>query len=539
MSREFLLRSAMQRTEEIAFDTVLNDCFKALEDLERVPPVDSVSAYYRDALTLLLDRFDSGASRIVEQSLKNGGQRSFVKIAPFLNRAIIACGSLSASSDHALRGLASKTLEYLYRFVGASHSTMVGLLMNGTPADSYEVRALVYQLIISDAGEYHDAGMQLFRTHEEAFANSATLRLDPMEGLDASEKDGSLDDVTLVLAFGSSDARRTLRSLVQGRLRNGAELEGDRGTSALNEAGYIIDRLWHLPPPDDEGEARFETFGDELVELLRPFTEKYGLSPEEYIGPWFQMNEELKYHQSPSLPNTLRVMRSIEAARPGICAYLTKEWNIKAFGRYPEAMLIAQYDNREDDRTPYGFISVARKDRNGAFITPDFWKEVFAQSVKDGKTRFLIRVAEWNDKEQFVRNFSRIRRRYIHPRKLPEGRKIGFYGIFGHANPSTITGGNKPGAEITIGDVKKFLKKQHVDGLLEPEAQGFLVACKAGVEGGIRDVIQEVSDHDTVASEHSTNIKNLAITLRPDGSFELFAKYDSGPAIAGKNRDRI
>ncbi len=88
----------------------------------------------------------------------------------------------------------------------------------------------------------------------------------------------------------------------------------------------------------------------------------------------------------------------LEEEEPGSVEYLMQNFNIRCFGRYPKELLLQQYRDREDSKSPYGLVIFPYSDSNGSFYEKVEVLQSFADQLdsisRDEKSSFNIRIFE-------------------------------------------------------------------------------------------------------------------------------------------------
>lgn len=223
---------------------------------------------------------------------------------------------------------------------------------------------------------------------------------------------------------------------------------------------------------------------------LSKFIESKGLDPQIMLKAWKHSRDNFLFN-----PNSLR---KIEGKRPGSALVLNKEFGIRSFGRYPEEILINQFDTRNED-SPYGVFLYARGDHNGAFsqdigINRKFWNDV--------KDKYVIRILEAGSLFEIGRRFISLDNRY------GEKNKISFALIAGHGVKNSIAFGD--GALTQLGlSSKGVLDKKHLQGdgakrikdFFVPNPEIVLFSCSTGKEGGIGQSVSDIYSANVVAPE--------------------------------------
>ncbi len=135
------------------------------------------------------------------------------------------------------------------------------------------------------------------------------------------------------------------------------------------------------------------------------------------------------------LVDNLRTVLDIERERPGICQVLRNEFGIRNFFRYPPEVLIAQYDNRNND-TKKGVIVAALADYNGALSQESSKKAIsdLFEQLTDRESlgeEYGVLVYEIGDTRELIRAIANGRRR-------SKNKKLSFGILMGHGSETTV-----------------------------------------------------------------------------------------------------
>jgi hypothetical protein len=215
--------------------------------------------------------------------------------------------------------------------------------------------------------------------------------------------------------------------------------------------------------------------------LLQTFLENYNFSASQMIKAWKKSTEGKEGASVDKVAQHclwhLEVLRAMESQCPGIGKTLEELFGIRCFGRYTEKCLIAQYNERDDTKSPYGVAFVAREDHSGCFL--DFGKslEVFVSQIG----RYKLRIGEIGGKRDMARHFLSCHKKYGHNNKIAfvifkgHGRKdIVFFGEQDFFRDGTIT--SKDLHARSIPTIKSFL---------EDSPSFIFVSCFSGKRNGI------------------------------------------------------
>ena len=228
----------------------------------------------------------------------------------------------------------------------------------------------------------------------------------------------------------------------------------------------------------------------EYESALAKFVESKGLDAEDMLKAWKQSRGMFLFN-----PETLR---KIEDERPGSGLVLNKEFSIKTFGRYPQEMLVDQYDLRDQD-VPYGIFLYAHGDHNGAFSQDIGVNRKLGEDVKG---KYAIRISEANSIFEIGRRLVSSNLRY------GDKNKISFAIVAGHGTKDSIAFGD--GALTQMGlSSKDVLSKKHLKGegvrrvkdFFVPNPEILLASCSTGKEKGIAQEMSGIFSANVTAPD--------------------------------------
>lgn len=247
-----------------------------------------------------------------------------------------------------------------------------------------------------------------------------------------------------------------------------------RGYDKKDEKGERIKKriaVADLKPEEIKGER-----------VLRQILGKYGLDVDKTISAWETVTEK----SIPYGPN-LKAIIKLEKEKPGITKYLQENFNIVHFGRYPEELLIAQYEEQklQREKNPYVVIINPYSDWNGAFgQNYSGWQKLYWQLK--GK-HLSLKVVEADDKKDIAELLLFLYKSF--------GRAIGGF-IGGHGSKDSIDFGSTWGKY----DAKHFLHtndltvsiKGLVKNFFEDNSTLVLNSCSTGESGGIAEELSKI-----------------------------------------------
>lgn len=269
-------------------------------------------------------------------------------------------------------------------------------------------------------------------------------------------------------------------------------------------------------------------------ELEDIFLNSYGLDPDQTHGAWYagrgtsgvmDIGEVIQIERNLKVKN-LEMIINLEAKRPGISKILSEEFGISHFARYPEELLVRQYDQR-NTYVPYGVIMYPTGDDNGAFYNQTEILRNFGQQIEG---RYAVRVYEAGGKYEAAKSFAKANKKY------GSGYKISFAVIGGHGSPTSINFARE-GTESTRlinSDIRgKGLARLAKDYFVEAPSVA-LFSCGTGMNPSgidLKGMASEMSElgAEVVAPDFlRVHVKSLDAIFDGDGKIHLSATYAQG-----------
>lgn len=241
--------------------------------------------------------------------------------------------------------------------------------------------------------------------------------------------------------------------------------------------------------------------GDDIIDHL--ISEwQYGGGTESYMPEAFARNIE--------------TLESIEKERPGIAKFLIEKFGIYNFGRYPESLLIKQYDEYENTEKPYGIVIFAEDDHNAAYFED---KDELEEMANDLKGEYLVRIMEAGSKEELLRLLTRMRLKY------GQSHKISFAVVGAHGNKKVITLGNvdRWDREISIRNILRYEGRKYE--LFEKDATIILVSCQSGKKQGIGSKMSKVLNRTVIAPGDNSGLESIKPIFGKAGKLNFKVKY--------------
>ncbi len=267
-----------------------------------------------------------------------------------------------------------------------------------------------------------------------------------------------------------------------------------------------------------------------LEKQLKEMLTKYGFDPDEILDVW--NGSDTEYGPEPQIRSNMNTVFALEDQRPGIARLLYEEFGIRNFERYPESMLIAQFDEANDIEKPYGVRIQATHDWNGAFgrgfgtSGNKHWETLF-QKIQD---RYAFRIVEVKSRIEIARKLIELNRKY------GERQKIAFAFIGGHGTKDYITLGG--GRRHTMLHREDLMGQgaQRAGSFFDSHPTIVLDSCSTGTEGGIGQELSRVFGAKIIAPDfRSYGFKNIEPILSDEG-IDFNVEYNTkGPKeVIGK-----
>ncbi len=243
---------------------------------------------------------------------------------------------------------------------------------------------------------------------------------------------------------------------------------------------------------------------EHLEELLKKVLAKYGLDPDEILDTWNGSHTE--HSPQPQIDANMSRVFDLEDKREGIAHLLYREFGIRNFERYPESILIRQFDEFDDVEKPHGVMIQATHDYNGAlgsWSNTEIWEKMFDQ-IKD---RYAFRIVEAKSKLEVARRLIGLDRKY------GKNHKLSFAFIGGHGSEDTIQfGGDEKRGRLFLEDLAGR-GAQRTNKFFKPHPTIVLVSCSTGAEGGIGQKLSKILGAKIIAPDVPTNLKSIEADL--------------------------
>lgn len=263
---------------------------------------------------------------------------------------------------------------------------------------------------------------------------------------------------------------------------------------------FIANTIWSAKERDP-----FDLKTQASRELVTHVMKHYGLDYAKFSKVWGNFSDNIGLMGMAHL--NLEAIIDLESIRPDISKVLLDEFNIRVFHKYPPEVLLAQYDQRNDNNIPYGIMVNSITDHNEALSSlsmEGLMKSIHGEAQKNG---FGIRIYEGGSEEDVKEYFDRSNQRY--GIKTPQ-----FALISGHGTPDSIQmnwdNPKQPSRTIRQQSFQGEPLLRFTD-YMRDDSTLVLISCSTGVEGGIAQEISKQGltvmgpDRDAAASDISVS----------------------------------
>lgn len=246
------------------------------------------------------------------------------------------------------------------------------------------------------------------------------------------------------------------------------------------------------------------------LELAAYILKDYGLDYGELSRIWGGYSFNASATSTAS--ENIWIIADLERQRPNIAKTLHEQFNISLFQRYPQEMLIEQFDQRDNTVMPYGVMVSAINDDAEVFqsVGPQIFMGMMHSELL--KLGYTLRVCEAGTEDKLKEAFEGYSKRY--------GIKSASFGvIMGHGSPERIVmNWEHPRYP------NRVIRKQSFQGgapwkfsaFMKAESTLVLVSCSTGAENGIA---QEISKQGliVIGPDREANILGISIEKNADG----------------------
>jgi len=280
---------------------------------------------------------------------------------------------------------------------------------------------------------------------------------------------------------------------------------------------YAVINMFHIDEDEDSiTPSEQQMLITEAKILLHDSFIAWGLNSDDMLDAWQESTKPEYFAEL--LRRTFEKISKLEERHPGICAELRNGMSkIRDFARYPDEMLMDQYNNRNNINMRYGAIFLPYSDWNGAFYNDIFpFKELYDSlqqvnaGLSDGEPKYGVRIFE-------IGNISELEQAQIRAdRAYGEQHKIEFAFIGGHGEPGSIQFGGSNGY-ATVSEHVIGMEELGIDGrgiipkYFEPEPTLILDSCSTGEQDGIGERMSSLGAK-VIAPEIPTNLKSVTVT---------------------------
>ncbi len=110
-----------------------------------------------------------------------------------------------------------------------------------------------------------------------------------------------------------------------------------------------------------------------------------------------------------ALLSNIQAIENLEDSQPGITKFLYEKYGIRNFGRYPQDILLKQFEESGGTTKPYGAVIFPVHDRPGILYGYD---EVLEQTFKNFKGEYAMRIVECGNPRELFERLFRLKHRY-------------------------------------------------------------------------------------------------------------------------------
>lgn len=449
-------------------NSVFNDTDWLEKITDTIDLVEKDNEYPKDKLAEILGKLPEISGKVtqnlklLERAIR---QEYYPDIRESAFKVLLDLATVARIEDHDL-------LDSLIRLARRSTDPAIKVMEDGLPAKKY-ARIILFGAVKED------------KFRERALPVLKNYILDSLQ-----EKDVDPTDIN-ILDFLSSADREAIRRYDQ--LINAYLSE--------NPSDYEIIVACIKAKTKEIRDAGLNSIVNSLLE--------YGLKEElpEMITRWLNGGGTEKFMPEAFAKN-IETIRSLEKERPDIVKFLISKFSIYNFGRYPESLLIKQYDEYENQNMPYGIVLFAEDDHN-AFLFEN--KDELEEMAKELKGKYVIRFMEANGKIELLRLLTRLRLKY------GQNHKISFAVVGSHGNKELLTLGNidnHEDREILIEDIIAYGGRKYK--LFDENSTVILLSCRSGQGGGIGSKISKVMDTTVIAPNFDSGLSSITPIINGD-----------------------
>ncbi len=219
--------------------------------------------------------------------------------------------------------------------------------------------------------------------------------------------------------------------------------------------------------------------------------------------------------------SALHIMR-LEHRYPSLPKTLNEDFGIVNFRRYPESVLVQQFEMRERTDIPYGILLFPIDDHNGAFSGNSDDVGTFADSLGDS---YALRIVECDSKFDIAKRLISLERRYADAER---GHKISFAVIGGHGNENLIVFGGEDERHRLLKTDFAGKSAGRIASYFVENPTLILASCSTGKDGAIAQDLSTTLHATVIAPDGNTKLP--AIRYKKDsGTFAV--DYHNVPAV--------
>lgn len=270
------------------------------------------------------------------------------------------------------------------------------------------------------------------------------------------------------------------------------------------------------------------------LDEFKLFVHQLGLHHNVFFRSFGQNN--LDFYNT--LDRELNALKSLESKSPGIIKYLNSQCGIFHFSRYPEQILLKQYQKKDDLNIGYGLVLAAGDDKGSETGDADSYQDEHWQNVMSSLDSQLgeadmVRIIECVVVENFFDQIIKFRKKY-------GNRKAKFLYLAGHGNNQQFFFSSKKKLSEVL-DTRYIHKNSPyvkiLDNFLDKRAQIVFDACSLGkIDEEYRDMclapeLASCLNRDVIASEGIGSISELKIDRLPDNSLRFYPKFSDNSTI--------
>lgn len=233
-----------------------------------------------------------------------------------------------------------------------------------------------------------------------------------------------------------------------------------------------------------------------------PVLNGFGLDGAALFDRWMAAEPWTSY----AVNRNIQAIESLERKRPGIALFLHKEYGITHFRRYPEELLLTNYDHHDDRQSSYGVVVVADSDYSGAMSIP----AQLIDLARKTRGQHLVRAVEVASRFDLARKLVGLENRHG---------KIAFVVGGAHGDPQGMDLGKGRGKTLLAKNIQSMANSWR--SLFVENPDFILHSCSTGEEGGIGQNISSRLDATVTAPWGSASVHSISFE---DG--KLSAKFD-------------